>query len=212
VREYYDRRAREYDDWYRGTGLFAVRTRPGWDEELAALVRVVGDLPPTRVLDLACGTGYLTRHLRGAVVALDQSPAMLQKARVQAPAARLVRGDAFALPFPDRRFGRVFTSHFYGHVLPEDRAEFLSEVRAVGSELVVVDAGPRGLPPRDEWQDRVLGDGSEHRVFKRFFSGSTLADELGGGRVLHDGYWFVAVQAFSEDAPRGPAPQDGWGD
>src|SRR5439155_21574048 len=37
VHEYYDRPAREYDDWYLGTGLFRERERPGWEEELAAL-------------------------------------------------------------------------------------------------------------------------------------------------------------------------------
>ena len=30
MREYYDRRAPEYDDWYLGPGLFADRDRPGW--------------------------------------------------------------------------------------------------------------------------------------------------------------------------------------
>ena len=212
MREYYERRAREYDDWYRGKGLFAGQPRPGWDEELAALVRLVAGLSPTRVLDVACGSGYLTRHLRGDVVALDQSAAMLRAARAEAPSARLVRGDGLALPFPDRRFGRVFVAHFYGHLPPGEGAALLTEARAVGGELVLVDAGPWGGPPRDEWQDRVLSDGSPHRVFKRFFTGASLAAEC-GGRVLHDGHWFVAVTA---DAPSGasggPAPQDGWGD
>ena len=212
VREYYDRRAPEYDDWYNGTGLFADRLRPGWDAELRAVVRVVASLSPARVLDVACGTGYLTRHLPGTVFALDQSAAMLRAARVQAPSARLVRGDALALPFPDRTFRRVLSAHFYGHLRPDERAAFLAETRAVGDELVVIDAGPRGAPPRDEWQERVLSDGSAHRVFKRFVAGPALAAELGGGRVLHDGFWFVAVSAETPSAPVRAAPQDGWGD
>jgi hypothetical protein len=36
MREYYDRRAPEYDDWYLGRGLFAVRDRPGWPPSSAA--------------------------------------------------------------------------------------------------------------------------------------------------------------------------------
>lgn len=212
MREYYDRRAPEYDDWYKGTGVFADRPRPGWDEELLAVVRVVASLSATRVLDVACGTGYLTRHLLGTVFGLDQSAAMLRAARAQAPSARLVRGDALALPFPDRTFRRVVSAHFYGHLPPGARAAFLAEARAVGDELVVIDAGPRGAPARDEWQDRVLSDGSTHRVFKRFFAGTSLAAELGGGRVLHDGYWFVAVSAETPSFAARTAPQDGWGD
>lgn len=213
MREYYERRAPEFDEWYRGTGPFADPPRPGWEEELAALVRLVEDLPPARVLDVACGTGYLTRHLRGEVLALDQSAAMLRAARAQAPSARLVRGDALALPFSDRSFDRVFTAHFWGHLLPEERSAFLREARAVGGELVVVDAGPRGGAPRDEWQDRVLSDGSRYRVLKRFFTAASLAAEVGGRRVLHEGRWFVAVAADPPPpAADARAPQDGWGD
>src|SRR5262245_29336366 len=212
VKAYYDRRAPEYDDWYEGRGLFADRDRPGWRDELAALVSVVAALPPCRNLDLACGTGYLTRHLRGHVVGCDQGAAMLARARAQAPNALLVRADALALPFPDAAFDRVFVAHLYGHVFPEERAAFLDEVRAVGGELVVADSGARGGAPREEWQDRVLSDGSRHRVYKRFFTAVSLASEV-GGEVVHDGYWFVVVRAEGGRGRRpAPAPQHGVGD
>jgi demethylmenaquinone methyltransferase/2-methoxy-6-polyprenyl-1,4-benzoquinol methylase len=211
VRDYYDRRASEYDDWYTGKGLFASRARPGWAEELEGLERLVAGLPPARTLDLGCGTGYLTRHLRGPLVGCDQSASMLARARASAPRARFVRADALALPFADAAFDRVFVAHLYGHILPGERPGFLDEVRSVAGELVVVDAGPRGGPPREEWQDRVLKDGSCHRVYKRFFTGSSLAAEL-HGRILQDGYWFVAVAASGGGAFRAPAPQHGFGD
>ncbi len=214
MRDYYDRRATEYDDWYEGTGLFSSRARPGWEVELASLVEIVGGLPEGRVLDVACGTGYLTRYLRGQVVALDQSPRMIALARRRLPEARLLRGDALALPLQGALFDRVFTGHFYGHLQPEDRAVFLAEARATAPELVVVDAGPRGGEPREEWQSRVLSDGSKHHVYKRFFSGSSLAEELGNARVLHEGVWFVAVASRHEvrPPPSMPAPQSGLGD
>jgi len=212
MKDYYEHRAPEYDEWYEGRGLFTGRRRPGWEDELRALVRFLASLPPARVLDVACGTGYLTRHLRGSVVALDHSPSMLERARRQAPQARLVRGDALALPFPASRFDRLIAAHFYGHVPAEDRAAFLAEARAVAKELVVVDAGARDGAPREEWQERVLNDGSRYQVYKRFFTGESLAAELGGGRVLHEGYWFVAVAASSSDAASAPAHQDGFGD
>ena len=64
--EYYDRRAPEYDQWYMGTGLFAERDRPGWHEEVRDLCAAVAALPAASTLDVACGTGFLTRHLRGS--------------------------------------------------------------------------------------------------------------------------------------------------
>src|SRR2546430_12839390 len=127
MREYYDKRAPEYDDWYLGRGLFELRDRDGWDAELQQLFAVIGALPPARTLDVACGTGFLTRHLRGDVVGLDQSERMLAAAREQVPAARFVQGDALALPFDDGEFDRVFTSYFYCHLEAEQRSRFLAE-------------------------------------------------------------------------------------
>jgi hypothetical protein len=99
------------------------------------------------------------------------------------------------LPFSDGEFDRVLTSHFYGHLLPGERHVFLSEARRVGRELVVVDSARREDAGAEEWQERLLSDGSAHRVYKRFFTGSELAAELGGGEVLHEGRWFVVVAA-----------------
>ena len=195
MRAYYDRRATEYDDWYVGIGRYRDEERPGWEDELAQLKRVVAALPPARVLDVACGTGFLTRHLRGDVTGLDQSEAMLELARAQAPRATFVRGDALRLPFADHSFDRLFTGHFYGHLDERERTAFLEEVRRVAPELVVVDSAVReGLEP-EAMQERFLKDGSRHEVFKRYFTAEGLADELGGGTVLHEGRWFVVVRA-----------------
>lgn len=190
---YYERRSAEYDDWYLGAGLFAERDRPGWDEDVRALTEAVASLPAIGTVDVACGTGFLTQHLPGNVVGVDASAGMLAESRIR-HALPLVRGDAFALPFRDGSFARVFTGHFYGHLLPEQRARFLDESRRVAPSLVVVDAKIHPDVGPDQTQERVLNDGSTHRVFKRYFTAAQLADELGGGRVVFDGRWFVMVE------------------
>lgn len=194
-RRYYDLRAPEYDDWYLGRGRHEGIERPDWDEELARLLDVIAALPPAHVLDVACGTGFLTRHLRGDVTGIDQSEAMLEVARERCPGAEFVQADALALPFPDRSFDRVFTGHFYGHLRTGDRARCLSEARRVASELVVVDTARGPGAARDEVNERVLTDGSRHYVYKRYFEPDELAAELGGGETLHAGTWFVVVAA-----------------
>jgi ubiquinone/menaquinone biosynthesis C-methylase UbiE len=195
VEAYYDRRAPEYDEWYRGVGRFAERSRPGWESELDDLRSALGALRPARTLDIACGTGFLTRCLPGEVVGLDQSASMLDEARRQAPAAVYVQGDALALPFEDEAFERVFTAHFYGHLEQAERERFLGEARRVAAELVVVDSALRPGVEGEERQERVLNDGTRWEVYKRYFAPSELARELGGGRTLFAGRWFVAVRA-----------------
>jgi ubiquinone/menaquinone biosynthesis C-methylase UbiE len=193
VKAYYHARAAEYDDWWLGRGRYAGRERPGWDEELAEVVVALRGLPPAHTLDIACGTGFLTRHLPGEVTGLDQSEAMLENARVQAPGATLVVGDALDLPFDDGSFERAFASYFYCHLVEEERVRFLGEVRRVAAELIILASKPGVGDPRARWEERVLDDGSRWQVFKRVFDGDELAAELGGGRVVHEGRWFVLV-------------------
>ena len=194
MKTYYDRRAPEYDDWWLGHGPYADRHRPGWDEERKELEQFISELAPVCTLDVACGTGFLTRHLRGDVVGLDASDRMLREAQRQAPNASFVRGDALALPFEDGSFDRVFASYFYCHLEEREREQFVAEARRVARELVVV--GSRLQPGAEpvRWEERQLKDGSRWTVYKRVFTGHDLAAEL-DGEVLFETNYFVIVRA-----------------
>ncbi len=193
MKAYYHARAREYDDWWRQRGLYAPRGSEEWQAERDEALEAIAALPARRTLDVACGTGFVTRLLPGEVVGLDQSEAMVEVAREQARDATYVVGDALDLPFEDDSFERVFTSHFYGHLEEDDRVRFLAEARRMAPELVVFDAALHGGHARAEWQERVLNDGSRWSVYKRFFTSDLLLAELGGGAVVHEGEWFLAV-------------------
>ena len=195
MKEYYDTRAPEYDQWYEGTGRFAERERPAWNELLNELADTLRALPPARTLDVACGTGYATRWLPGEFTGLDQCAGMLGIAAERLPDARFVQGDALALPFAKDSFDRVTTMSFYGHLEGADRQRFLAEARRVAAELVVVDAALRDDTAPEEQQERILNNGSRWAVYKRYFTAEKLLEELGGGDVVYDGRWFVAVRS-----------------
>ena len=190
---YDDQRAAEYDEWYAGEGQYALRDRPGWAEDVDAVIAEVAGLPTARTLDVACGTGFLGRHLNGQVVGLDRSPSMVRIASGRVPGSRGVVGDALAFPFADRSFQRLVTGHFYGHC-PRRSACFSGTgwagCRSTGRDRL---GGP-GRGAAEGWQDRILNDGSRHRVYKRYFTGDSLAAEI-GGRSLHRGPYFVMAAA-----------------
>jgi ubiquinone/menaquinone biosynthesis C-methylase UbiE len=194
-RAYYAQRAPEYDDFYLGTGLYASRVRPGWHEEVETLRSVLESLSFGAVADVACGTGFLTRHLPGRVVGIDQSLAMLQIARSRVSGGRVVQGDALLLPFPAGTFDCLSAGHYYGHLRQPERDRFLTEARRVAARVLIVDAAARGEVATEEVQPRLLNDGSRHSVYKRYFTPVQLLAELGGGKVLHAGRWFVVVLA-----------------
>ena len=184
MKQYYDLLASEYEQ----TGPF--REEPS--EDLPGLLHTISLLPPARVLDVACGTGFLTQHLGSEVTGLDQSEAMLEVARRRVPWAEFVRGDAFRMPFADHSFDRVFASFFYGLLPLEDRGRFLEEARRVGEELIVVEPTPEWARSgqAEGWEERGLSDGSRYEINRRYFTADTFAEEL-EGRILFAGRWMV---------------------
>lgn len=97
-------------------------------------------LPKTakRVLEVACGTGIVTRRLRAAMrpdahsTATDLSPAMVEYARSRMPGAAGVEfrpADAMALPFPDASFDAVVCQ--FGVMFVPDKAVAFAEMRRV---------------------------------------------------------------------------------
>ena len=187
MKQYYDRLAYEYEE------NEASRKEPA--EDLPGLLHAISVLPPARVLDVACGTGFFTQHLGSEVTGLDQSEAMLKVARERVPWAKFVRGDAFQMPFMDRFFDRVFASFFYGLLALEDRGRFLEEARRVGEELILVEPTPEWVANgREEgWEERHLSDGSQYEIYRRYFTAETFAEEL-DGRILFAGRWMVMAK------------------
>lgn len=194
---YFEHLAPTYDDWWTRTGRMVgtEANRPGWRQEVDALRVAIEGLEPARTLDVGCGTGFLTRSLRGQIVGLDASAAMLDIARRQAPEAIFVLGDALSLPFPGLSFERLFASHVYGHFHRGERRRFLREARRVAAELVIIDTTPMQGFPDGSVQLRGLSDGSRWKVFKQPFTGAQLLAELGHGEVLHEGDYFVMVRS-----------------
>jgi len=185
-KRYYDLRAQEYDEVWQSTELRGP--------EIEGLVARVAALPPARTLDVACGTGFLSQHLPGEVTLLDASNEMLAIASARVPEAVTVQSDALSLPFDDASFDRVFTSHFFGHLRPAERMRFLTEARRVASEIVVVDqtAGPEH---REGMEARKLNDGTEHEIYKTYFSADSLLAELDDAELLHSGRVFLMVRS-----------------
>jgi ubiquinone/menaquinone biosynthesis C-methylase UbiE len=176
MKEYYDRRAPEYD-----ATTYELFRASGEAPDLDALEWLVQSLPGRRILDIACGTGWLTRLLRGDVVGVDQSEAMLAIARRRMPAAHFVRVDVPPLPFSADSFDLAFAAHIYSHIEAESkRRDFVDEALRVASRLVLVEQAWRPGLEEETWEERLLGDGSRHRVFKRYYTAERLAAEHGG--------------------------------
>lgn len=123
------RAAQQYERW-----LVPVLFQP-WAIDL---VTRCGATAGSRVLDLACGTGAVTRAAvprlgpDGEIIGLDLSEAMLAVARRQVPSDVRIqwrRGDAGSLPFPGNSFDAVLCQQGF-QFFPE-RQRVLREIARV---------------------------------------------------------------------------------
>ncbi|HEX8869794.1 MAG TPA: methyltransferase domain-containing protein [Lentzea sp.] len=132
-----------YDVLHRVSGLARVH------DEMVALA---GLRDGQRVLDVGCGTGNLLRatgkrHRNVSLTGMDPDLKMLARAeskiRRAGLAARLDRGFAQELAFPDDSFDVVFSSLMLHHLDTASKDEMLAQVRRVlrpNGVLVLADA------------------------------------------------------------------------
>jgi SAM-dependent methyltransferase len=104
-------------------------------EDLAARV---APLKPRRALELAAGTGQLTRELSRTLaetelIATDRNDAMVRYGADQVPAARWERADAQQLSFPDESFDLI-VCQFGVMFFPDKRAAFAEARRVLAPE------------------------------------------------------------------------------
>jgi ubiquinone/menaquinone biosynthesis C-methylase UbiE len=137
--------------------------------QVGFLNRVIGEVAPERVLEVAPGPARLSAELRQVPVAvgMDFSPRMLAEARRRTHEHgrrwSFVRGDGFALPFASRSVDLVFSVRFVRRFEPAPRQKLYAEMRRVlrpGGHLVLdaqnrLVAGPHregrdGYPVYDE--------------------------------------------------------------
>ncbi|GAA3210679.1 class I SAM-dependent methyltransferase [Streptomyces thermocoprophilus] len=154
----YDKEAERYD------------TLRGGEPRAAAAAEAVLNLLPDgtrRVLDLACGTGIVTRRLaaRGLhVTGADLAEAMVRHAAARLPGA-VVRADSRRLPFPDGVFDAV-TSVWLLHLMrhPADTRTVVAEcarvLRPGGVYVTTVDKAAAHNVGSDI--DAVLADRPPH--------------------------------------------------
>jgi ubiquinone/menaquinone biosynthesis C-methylase UbiE len=150
------------------------RGRPGWPERVAE----IAGLPSyATVLDLAAGTGKLTRLLTShfdRVIAVEPDPAL----RALIPDAETRAGTAEEIPLPDASVDGVFCAEaFHWFDAPRAVAEIARVVRPGGSVVVCFNTGGGETEP--PWPDEANAVIERHRP----------PGEVGGRHLVEAGAW-----------------------
>jgi ubiquinone/menaquinone biosynthesis C-methylase UbiE len=170
--DFLERTRREFARQAAGFAASAATTDQA---QVARLVEAVGGRAHGRVLDVACGPGIVTSALAAraqAVVALDLTPQMLERAKercAKAGRANVVfkEGSATALPFADATFDAVVTRLSFHH-FPEPRVALKEMLRVLrrGGALGIADVVSAEEADKSELQNAIeaLRDPSHVRM------------------------------------------------
>jgi SAM-dependent methyltransferase len=160
--------------------------RAGWPDRVAE----VAELPPSaKVLDLAAGTGKLTRLLArhfARVVAVEPDAAL----RALIPAGEALPGEAEAIPLPDASVDGVFVAEAFHWFDAAAAVREIARVLRPGGALVVCFNGQAG-ETEPSWPEAA------REVVRRHLP---PMPEVGGRHLVEAGTWRepFAGSAFEE--------------
>ena len=114
------------------------RDRP---ERVETWRTLLGDIAPTRALEVGCNVGwnlvYLERLGVRELYGIEPQPSAVERARHRRPGFNVLHGTAFELPFRDGFFDLAFTSGVLIHIAPESLGGALDEIARVSRRWIV---------------------------------------------------------------------------
>lgn len=185
MNQYYNERAFEYDDVYSGEGP-AFPRRDAYIADTRQISAIADRFGKGNLIDIACGTGFWFPHYSSncnQITLLDHSRNMLArcKERVErtglAEKCTFILGDFFETKLQSDSFDSAVIGFLLSHLNPERELllfQILDRITKLDAEVLLIDSawsGQRSLyRQKTGLQKRVLGDGREFHIPKRYFS------------------------------------------
>ncbi len=155
--------------WERAAATYSTSFQRATSAFAEHVLNALGPLPSGRLLDLACGPGYLSAlaAARGAnVVAADFAHGMVTAARHALPTLAVVRADAQRLPFASESFAAIainFGVHHFSEA-PRALSESFRVLNRGGRLAFTIWAAPTVNPVQKLVFDAIAAAGGEKPI------------------------------------------------
>ncbi|MBN1979854.1 MAG: class I SAM-dependent methyltransferase, partial [Anaerolineae bacterium] len=192
---YYDERAEEYDDVYRGAGPAIRRYADQYQRNTAEVCEFVAGFGHGHLIDVACGTGFWVPHYARnceRFTFVDQSEGMLAGCRRRIEGLGLtdmscfVQGNVFEVTLEPATYDCALVGFLLSHFAPEQEDAFFAKLKDIlkpSAQVMIVDSywserRQAGGKKREGEQARILNDGRAFTIYKKYFSESDIEEML----------------------------------
>ncbi len=188
LKEYYSKRAKEYDDIYHRSDQVRLK-------EQKFVAKYISKAFKGRfVLELACGTGFWTKYLVKSakkILATDYSINMLELASSRLSKNSniiFLQADAYDLPNSIPKFNGAMANFWFSHIPKSKIKKFLENLHSrlskksvvlfadgvyieeLGGELIIKDQ------QKDTYKRRILKSGEQFDILKNYYSQKELEE------------------------------------
>ncbi len=205
MQQYYSDRVEEYEEIYR---------KPERQEDLQTLKALLKpEVAGKHVLEIACGTGYWTRHLSGSakwITAIDLNAEMLAEAR-RFPLKNVdfQRHDIYTLDQLPGTYDCILGGFIWSHIPLEKIDRFLDQMRSKTThETPIIFWDNRYIPGNstpitytdakgNTFQNRSLNDGRTYTILKNYPDPAWIEAHLSSYTVEFtqlDYFWVMKCQ------------------
>lgn len=192
--EYYDERAREYDEIFEGKGPACYRPQY-YVEDIKNIEIFMKDFGKERVIDIACGSAYWLPFYYdkcSSFTFLDQSAKMLDECRLRVDKlgigdkSEYIKNDILEHEFDSAgKYDCAVIGFLLSHFTKVQEEVLFKKLKAIckpGSEILIIDNTWTKVRARDHNKEgimeRRLNDGRTFKIYKRYFDTGDLSTLL----------------------------------
>ncbi len=215
INQYYNERAKEYEELYTLGGATASIPNPeSYKNEAKIISELLKKFIKGKIVDIACGTGYWLPYYAPnsrKITLIDQSQEMLNECKQKIgyleinKKCKLICDDFFNCEFEEKEFDIGLIGFFLSHCNEEQEKLFFDKIKKmlkVDGEMWFLDSAwnKERSKVRDKLgiQERELKNGRKFNIYKKYFDKSDVQALAVKYKikfdVLHQGKIFIVFR------------------